>query len=98
MFEFVKKKTVASESDLISRTKHVQEVAAKSCSEGPGTFKSSQQIEINFPAGYKPNPQIDNHSSPNVGVACGAAKRLSADQAAESGPTSVTYTVTATKE
>jgi len=95
----VPKKTSSTESDLIANTKSVMEVAAKPCSEGPSQFRSSQQIEINFPPGYKPTPDIENNSSPVTSVACGNAKRVAAADSAtvDPKPTVTSYTITAVK-
>lgn len=103
----VPRKTQATETDDRSNTAAVQVVAAKACSEGPSTFKASQAVLVKFPAGFTPTPQIDNHSTPNVGVACGNARAVT-DASTESQASldavdspspvqTVSYTITATK-
>lgn len=65
--------TVASQTFNRGSVSSGSSVGAKSCSEGPATFRSGADVVVHFPAGYTPAKAVSNHSSTNQYVACGNA-------------------------
>ncbi|PPG60975.1 hypothetical protein C5C57_02505 [Rathayibacter sp. AY1C5] len=92
--------TVASQTFDSFNVNFGSSVGAKPCSDGPATFKSQADVLVHFPAGYTPTPQTTNKYSPNVSVACGAARiaptaTAGASESEDFGTT--TWTITAVK-
>jgi len=87
--------TAASQTFDSFNVKAGSSVGAKSCAEGPATFRSNASVVVQFPAGFTPNRQILNRSSPNKSVACGVSRAVPGSDAANDGATEA-FTVTLT--